>query len=113
MGDLSPHFSRVEFTCLCGCGFDTVDVKLIQLAEHVREHEGSFTPNSANRCVAHNSKIGGGERSQHLVSKAIDVPTNNPKALYDWLDEQYPNTLGLGLYSRFVHVDVRNKKARW
>ena len=43
----------------------------------------------------------------------MDVPTDDPKALYDELNKRFPNKYGLGLYSWGVHVDVRENKARW
>lgn len=110
---LSNNFDRIEFSCKCGCGFDTVDVLLLQAAENARKYVGPFTPNSACRCVKYNKLVGGVSTSQHLFGKAIDIPTKNPEGLYNFLDELYPNNYGLGLYNSFVHIDVRDKKARW
>jgi len=110
---LSQHFSRSEFACKCGCGFNTVDCELLTLAEVARDFIGAFTPNSACRCPAHNSAVGGGKNSQHLIGRAMDVPTDDPKALHHHLDKLYPDTLGLGLYSWGVHVDSRLEKVRW
>jgi hypothetical protein len=36
MGDLSAHFSRSEFACKCGCGFDDVKPDLIEALEALR-----------------------------------------------------------------------------
>ena len=38
MGDLSANFNRAEFACKCGCGFDTVDAKLIDYVQQIREY---------------------------------------------------------------------------
>lgn len=113
MSKLSPHFSRYEFACKCGCGFDTVDTETLIVAELARDLIGSYTPNSACRCAEHNKKIGGSEKSMHLFSRAIDIPTDNPKELYNHLDQEFPNTYGIGMYKTFVHIDTREKKARW
>jgi len=113
MSKISPHFSREEFACKCGCGFDTVDAELLNVAETVREHIGAYTPSSACRCKNHNKAVGGSDKSQHLIGRAIDIPYNNPRELYNYLNELYPNTFGIGLYNTFVHIDTRNKKARW
>jgi len=113
MSKISPNFSRKEFACKCGCGLDTVDVELIQIAELVRSKVGSFTPNSGIRCEYHNNIVGGGKESQHLYGKAMDIPCESAKEVYEWLDGLYPNKYGIGLYNTFIHVDVRSCRARW
>ena len=37
MGDISKRFSRKEFACPCGCGFDTVDVVLVNNLESLAD----------------------------------------------------------------------------
>jgi len=114
MGDISKHFSRYEFACKCGCGKDTVDVELVKLCEVSREFVGaSITPSSGCRCPRHNKEVGGGDKSQHLLCKAGDLPVDNPRDLYNFLCSKYPNKYGFGLYNTFVHADCRSKKARW
>ena len=36
-----------------------------------------------------------------------------PKDVYDFLDDLFPNSLGLGLYKNRNHADIREIKARW
>jgi len=38
MGDLSPHFSRHEFACRDGCGYDTPEPELLAALEELRHH---------------------------------------------------------------------------
>ncbi|MBL5841377.1 D-Ala-D-Ala carboxypeptidase family metallohydrolase [Enterobacter asburiae] len=58
MGDLSTHFSRSEFECCCGCGFETVSPKLITVLEDVRTHFGAPVKiNSGCRCEKYNVKV--------------------------------------------------------
>ena len=92
-----------------------MDAGLLIVAEVIRSEIGAYTPNSACRCSMHNKAISGRSNSKHLIGRAIDVPTNNPKKLFDFLDNLYPNTYGIGLYSKqgFIHIDTRNQKARW
>lgn len=122
MGDLSPHFSRSEFRCkgctnVNPCPFypvDTVDAALITVLEEVRGHFGKpVRITSGSRCLPHNTSIGGSRRSQHLLHKAADIVVAGvePQAVYDFLDPSHGG--GLGLYKSFVHVDVRDGKARW
>lgn len=117
MGDLSKNFSRHEFACKCGCGFNTVDVELLDLCEEVREIAGvPITPTSGCRCSAHNLASGGGKRSQHLFGRAVDLPVPDPKKVFDELCKRYPDEYGFGRYmdDGFVHVDSRsNGPATW
>lgn len=122
MGDISDHFSRYELACKDNCGFDVADVKLIEALELAREMLGTFSPSSVCRCITHNEKIqhevnpnykSFSSRSQHLLGKAADIKTKNPEQLYDHLNKHYPDKYGIGLYNWGVHIDVRNRKARW
>ena len=38
MGDISPRFSRREFACKDGCGFDTVDIELVNNLESLADN---------------------------------------------------------------------------
>lgn len=116
MGDLSQHFSRSEFKCLCGCGTDTVDVELIHVLEDLRHHfDVPVGILSGHRCEKHNRNVGGKPRSQHLLGRAADITTTDftPAALYRYLDEHYPMKFGIGKYDDFVHIDTRKSRARW
>lgn len=115
MGDLSKNYSRHEMACSCGCGGDTIDAETLRVAEEAREFVGHpITPSSAYRCDNHNEAVGGSVRSQHPKGRAIDLPVHDPKALYDFLCEKYPDKYGFGLYDTFVHIDTRSgKMVRW
>lgn len=116
MGDLSPHFSRKEFACKCGCGFDTVDTRLLEILEGVRQYyDAQVKILSGCRCLEYNVKIGGSVQSQHMVARAADfIVKDTPATLVQrYLDLTYPDTLGLGSYTTFTHVDSRKGKARW
>lgn len=114
MEKISKYFARHEVACKCGCGLDTIDAVTMRLADEVREYYGRpISPSSACRCEWWNGKEGGGQNSQHPKCRAIDLPVDNPKKVYDWLCAKYPNQYGFGLYDTFVHVDSRSEKARW
>lgn len=139
MGDLTRNFSRSEFNCECGCGFDTVDYKLVViLQESVDYFETKYNSKvsviitGGNRCVEHNEEVQKlyvknykphSSKSTHTEAKAADhkhyyikdgtriqIP---PEEVYDYYDKKYPNRHGVGLYSNRVHVDSRNSKNRW
>lgn len=114
MGTLSKHFDRSEFVCKCGCGLDTVDFKLVEMLEQVREHFGTpVTINSGCRCPAYNAKIGGEKASQHMRGRAADIVVRGvlSSVVADFCETLAPG--GLGRYNNFTHVDSRDGKARW
>jgi uncharacterized protein YcbK (DUF882 family) len=117
MGDLSEHFSRFEFGCRCGCEFNSVDVELLRILEKdVRGYYNKVVAvTSGCRCFAWNDYVDGAEDSLHLVSKAADIIVEKTSvlAIYNHLNEVYPDKYGLGLYSNFIHIDVRPDRARW
>lgn len=117
MGDLSVNFSRKEFACRCGCGFDTVDAQLIEALEGVRQHfDAPVTINSGCRCDAYNRKIGGAPNSQHRFGRAADIVVRGfaPSAVAGHLDKTYPDRYGVGRYATFTHIDTRSgPRSRW
>lgn len=116
MSKLSQHFSRSEFACQCGCGFDTVDIQLLEALENVREYfKAPVTITSGCRCESHNYKIGGASDSQHTKGRAADfkVQGKTPQEVHDFLCRMYPDRFGIGLYDSWVHFDSRSQKARW
>lgn len=118
MGDISKNFNRSEFACKCGCGFDACDIELIGVLEETRKRFGNraVRVHSPNRCVKYNATIkGAAKHSKHTKGIACDFSIQgvSPKEIYDYLDSTYKNCYGLGLYSSWVHFDVRKEKARW
>ena len=114
MGDLSNNFSRAEFACKCGCGYDTVDYELILRLEQIREHfDRAVTVNSGCRCPDHNDSVGGAATSQHLYGRAADIVVDGtPASVVAEVAEQI-GFGGIGEYDSFVHVDTRVGYARW
>ena len=114
MGDLSVHFSRHEFSCKCGCGFDTVDAELIMDLELIRVHfDRPVTINSGCRCRTHNHAVNGFDNSLHLVGRAADIVVDGtPPGIVQEYAEQI-GVSGLGRYNTFTHVDSRTGRARW
>jgi len=117
MGDLSDNFSRHEFKCRCGCGFDTVDAELIKVLEKLRLILGGprIVISSGCRCQKHNAEIGGSPNSQHLKGKAADIKVErvHPDMVADCLGDSIPDKYGIGRYIDRTHIDVRSTKARW
>ena len=66
MGDVTAYFSRSEFACNDGCGFDAVDVELTNnleelaagfLKENTKAKQVLIHINSGNRCRDHDRSI--------------------------------------------------------
>lgn len=114
---LSVHFSRPEFACKCGCGFDTVDAELVDALEDVRMHfMAPVVINSACRCLEHNESVGGAKNSQHTKGRAADIVVKGatPAEVYEYLNKKYANEYGIGKYNSFTHIDTRSGvSARW
>jgi len=113
---LSAHFKLSEFACKDGTQIVFVGDELLDVLEDIREHFNKpVIINSGYRTVNYNKKIGGVAHSRHCMGIASDIHIDGitPKEIYNYLDISYPNCYGIGLYNSFVHIDTRNKKARW
>lgn len=122
MNQISKHFSRYEFLCngvgkgICECNFSTVDIELITVLEDVRERfQKPVSIMSGCRCDKYNTHVGGAKRSKHKLGIAADIQIHgvSPKDVYNYLINKYSSKYGIGYYPTFVHIDVRQNKARW
>jgi len=112
----SKYFNREEFTCKCGCGFNSVDAELLTVLEELREEfDSPVTINSGCRCVGYNKLVGGSAESQHTLARAADIVVAgvHPQDVYLALEATYPEQYGMGNYNTFTHIDTRDYKARW
>lgn len=117
MGDLSEHFSRSEFRCH-GFGrpghpaHDTpVDLELVGRLEMLRAMVGRPLPVvSGHRCAWWNRRVGGARASQHLITRAADIPYGYA-TMAQVLAAGFK---GIGTKNGVpVHVDTRARPARW
>lgn len=110
----SLYFSRSEFACKCGCGFDTVDAGLLSALDAIRAHfDRPVRVTSGCRCDAHNRAVGGSEGSQHKLGRAADIVVDSvPPELVAELADQM-GLGGVGRYSHFTHIDTRAGVSRW
>jgi uncharacterized protein YcbK (DUF882 family) len=116
-GRLTEHFSRDEFACKCGCGFDGISMDLVRGLERLRDALGKpIVILSGCRCARHNMAEGGARRSQHVLGRAADIRVPGMGA-----GEVYAAAAGISeLHGfgvddarNFVHVDVREIGTRW
>lgn len=76
--DNVKYFKQSEFACKCGCGFDSIDLRLVKICDEIREHFNSpMIITSGCRCANHNSKVGGVQGSRHVLAKAVDFYIQN------------------------------------
>lgn len=138
MGDLSPNLSRHEFACRCECGFDTVDILLVEILQDAADHFAELLDTSVridvlsgSRCPYHNETVQIAadsdyplytSKSEHLNARAGDfklVIRHSGEQIaalliHDYLCKRHPNKFGFGLYDDRNHADSRtNGPARW
>ena len=71
------YFKYKEFTCHCGCGYNTIDIRLVKILDDIRKHYGKAAIiTSGVRCEKHNKEVGGVQGSWHTKRKAADFYIN-------------------------------------
>lgn len=105
--------------CNCGCKGTFVEPRLVQALQQLRDStKKPIKILSGYRCIKNNSEAGGGKNSQHLYGKAADIVIEGlsvTEMYYQALTIDAFEAGGIGIYpdNNFIHVDVRNGKARW
>jgi len=113
-----PNFKPWEFACRC-CGVEDMDPVALDAIQEMRSLANApLHPTSGWRCIRHNKRVGGTDRSQHPKGRAIDGSiTGLGVAEMYRIAEEVPAfaTGGIGIYPErgFVHVDVRPWECRW
>ena len=121
---LTKNFKLSEFRCRDGTDVPEESMPNVQcLAENLqvlRDHLGKpIHVISGYRSPKYNRKIGGARRSQHMSARAGDIKIKGmtPKEIKEVIEELISKGEmvqgGVGLYTTFVHYDVRGRKARW
>lgn len=118
MGDLTKNFSRAEFACKC-CGKIVVEPRLVEALQRLRDLANMpIRVISGYRCKEHNTKVGGAKNSYHTKGVAADIVIDDLSVaqMYRLAEEieEFHNG-GIGAYpdDGFIHVDVRDGRARW
>jgi zinc D-Ala-D-Ala carboxypeptidase len=106
MGDLSKNFSRPEFECPCGCGYDQIEFALVESLQKVRDNFGPMTINSGCRCGPHNRSVGGSPQSSHLRGLAADIRSANSLSRFNLIRSLLAvGFKRIGIGQEFIHVD--------
>jgi len=105
---LSENFSLHEFQCR-HCGQVKLDSRLVQKLQALRDEVGvPLVITSGFRCLEHNQAVGGADGSQHLFGRAADVVIPEGMSGEKFADiGRKVGFTGIGVYSSFVHMDVR------
>lgn len=105
MGDLSPHFSRWEFTVDGQRGTDTPPADLVNKLEDLRRRIRRPLPLlSWRRSAAYNRRVGGARRSWHMRGLAVDIPAG----LVTVDQARAAGFRGIGVRGGWVvHLDLR------
>lgn len=112
---MSKNFIESEFKCK-HCGDLKLSSELIAVLELIRlRFRKPVTITSGYRCPVHNKAIGGSPNSKHLSGIAADIKVNGvaPYRVFDFIDDIFPDSYGVGLYNSWVHIDVRSNRGRW
>jgi uncharacterized protein YcbK (DUF882 family) len=120
-GDLSEHFSKVEFLCRDNCGFGNnpgdISSVLIDSLEKLRAIVNlPIVINCGCRCVNHNTAVGGEPHSKHIEGIAADIciPGLTPQEICDAaLQVSAFQQGGIGLANWGCHLDTRTSPGRW
>ena len=113
---LSENFRVEEFACHDGSDIIIIASKLVTVLQDIRTHFGKpVIINSGYRTVEYNKKIGGVPKSQHCYGNAADIVISgvSPKEVAAFAETLLENCGGIGIYTDFTHIDVREEKARW
>ena len=127
---LSPHFVVEEFDCHDSTKVQPRDYNDLEYLcrtylEPLRKKYGPVHVNSGYRTRSYNASIGGAPQSFHIydihdgndqasdITCARGTPVDWHRTL-NWLRQHRRNGRGgLGLYSSFVHCDIRDYQADW
>ena len=121
---LEKNFNISEFKCKDGSGvpeeyLDNV-TELCRNLQVLRDHINKpIIVISGYRSPKYNKSIGSRNTSQHLLAKAADIIVPGMSTLevrntiIKLIKQNKMKKGGVGLYSNFVHYDVRGFNARW
>ena len=107
MGDLSPSFSRAEFSCPCAKCETVVAMGLVDRLQRIRDAiRMPIRITSGYRCKTYNAQVGGETDSAHLTGEAVDVlmPSNEYRAIF--IEQMVRWFSRYGIYDRHIHMDI-------
>ena len=117
----TQNFKVSEFTCHCGCGFNIIDQRVLNMAQIIRDAlDVPVRVNSGCRCEKHNAKSNGVKGSKHTKGLAADLScSKGAKVMFETVKRLYsegklPDLDYCIRYKTFIHIDCGGKrKSMW
>ena len=115
----TKNFKVSEFSCHCGCGYNVIDQRVINMAQAIRDELGvPVRVNSGCRCEKNNAKAGGVKGSFHVKGKACDLACSlGAQRMFEAVqklraDGKLPDLEYCILYKgkNFIHIDCGKKR---
>ena len=125
----TKNFKVSEFACKCGCRFDKIDQRVMDMAQALRDELGvPVRVNSGCRCEEHNTKSGGVNKkydkngnliskgSNHMYGLAADLScSKGAKAMFEAAKKLHAEGKLQDLdycirYKTFIHIDCGGKR---
>ena len=121
MANNTKNFKVSEFACKCGCGFNIIDQRVMNMAQTIRDALGvPVRVNSGCRCEKHNAKSNGVKGSKHTKGLAADLScSKGAKVMFETVKRLYsegklPDLDYCIRYKTFIHIDCGGKrKSMW
>ena len=125
MEQLTRNFHRKEFDCKDGTKVPDEFLQNVQEVANNLQILRDYlkvpvrVTGSGYRTKSHNKKVGGAKFSQHLTASGADINADGytPKELAKEIEKLITKGKmkegGIGIYTNFVHYDIRGTKARW
>ena len=116
----TKNFKVSEFSCHCGCGYNVIDQRVLDMAQVIRDAIGlPIHINSGCRCEKNNARAGGVKGSFHVQGKAADLSCSigalklfaiicDMKARGELSELEYAI---LYIKKNFVHIDIGKKRS--
>lgn len=109
---LTPHFSRGELACRCGCGRMEIPREFVQKLENLRQACAfPFPISSGYRCPDYNARVSSTGRDGPHTKSAVDIRVSGAQAwVLVGMATRY-GFKGIGIAqkgphgSRFIHLD--------
>ena len=121
---MTKNFSKEEFDCNDGSEMPiNIYHNMVKVANQLQALRNFLNKpihiNSAYRSEEYNASIGGVSNSQHIMGRAADIvvkgmtPIEVSEVIEDLIKKGDMLQGAIGIYSSFVHYDIRGTKARW